>query len=297
MNGLLIRLAASGLMTVALGAGVALADGGGSGGASIELTGPGSTNIISGGSSHNFRSNISNRVYGCNCNNQYSRSGDERFNHNTKVYGDGYGSGSARNYNDSANNVYLSNRSEGNNGYGSWGNGGSRTGAIALTGPYSYNRISDSGNRSSFNSQVRNNVNTSNFNSQQATTGNVRITGNTVVEGVGGSGNASNFNSAENNVAISNSQPHTFFGNWGPTGAAEITTTGPDSFNSISGGGRSSRVNLLTNNNVNASNANYQSARSGDVTISHNTVVSGVGGSGDATNWNSASNGVDVSNN
>jgi hypothetical protein len=290
MNKLLVRLVASGLMTVTVGAGAALADTN----ASISLTGPDSTNIISSGNFKTFHSNVNNRVYTSNWNWQNARTGNVCVSGNTKVYGGFLGSGNARNYNTGQNNVYLANYGSSWGG-GYWG-GGSGNGQIFLTGPDSYNRISGLGNRSSFSSNVRNNVNATNFNAQNATTGNVTVSGNTVVSGVGGSGNASNFNQAENNVAIYNQTPTWMMGNWGPTGTAVISTTGPDSYNSISGGGNSSRVSLLTSNNVNTSNTNFQNAQSGNVTISHNTLVTGVGGSGDATNWNSAANNVQLQN-
>jgi hypothetical protein len=289
MNKLLVRLVASGLMTVTLGAGAALADNN----ASIELTGPDSTNIVSGHNFSSFNQSVWNNVWANNWNHQWASSGSVRVCCNTKVWGGGLGSGNASNFNSGVNNINIWNSGAGMVPFRFGGSGGG--GTIFLTGPDSFNKIA-TGNHQSFNSTVRNNVSATNFNSQSARSGNVTITGNTLVTAVGGSGNASNFNQAANNVGISNSQPTFIAGNWGPTGHAVISTTGPGSFNSILGN-NSTRVNLLTSNNVNTSNVNNQTAQSGSVTISHNTVVSGVGGSGDATNENSASNGVDIQNN
>jgi hypothetical protein len=295
MNKLFVRLAASGLMAVTLGAGAALADSN----ASISLSGPDSTNIISGGGlNENFRSNVRNDVRTNSLNMQRASTGNANSCGNTKVWDGGLGSGSAQNLNSGLNHTFISNRGT-SMAPVKFTSSGSGNGSVFLTGPGSFNRVSANGNnRSSFSSSTDNNVNATNFNSQAARSGNVTITGNTLVTGAAGSGSASNFNQADNNLAISNQQPAFMaVGNWGPTGAAEITTTGPGSFNSIASGGNSMRVNLLTSNTVNSSNTNFQTASSGNVTISHNTVVSGVGGSGNATNWNSASNAVDISNN
>jgi len=289
MNRLFVRLVASSLVTVTFGAGVALADNA----ATIELTGPGSTNLVTNRGFDTFTRNVHNNVAVSNRNHQFARSGSVNIFGNTKVCGGSFGSGNARNTNFGVNHVNISNFG-GFGGFSNFGNSGVGRGVIFLTGPDSFNRISSNNSRS-FSSTIRNNVSANNFNTQRAESGNVIIRGNTLVTGVGGSGNASNFNQGVNDVNITNSQPFVGLGSHGGGGSAVISTTGPDSFNAISGN-NSSRTNLSTVNNVTATNSNNQTARTGDVVISHNTVVSGVGGSGDATNWNSGMNSVDLSN-
>ena len=163
------------------------------------------------------------------------------------------------------------------------------SGGIALTGPFSTNIISSS-NRFSQNLFTRNFVNANNFNNQFARTGDVRIHGNTKVFGGGGSGSAFNFNSGSNRVNIDNNQSGFMGGWWGGSGSGggSIFLTGPGSFNAIHGN-NSVRLNSSIRNNVNTQNFNSQTARSGAVTVTGNTLVTGVGGSGNAQNFNTAS--------
>lgn len=169
--------------------------------------------------------------------------------------------------------------------------------SIGTTGPGSNNQIFTS-NLNSLCNSVLNRVNTGNFNSQSATSGNVGIFGNTAVWGSGGSsGQAANWNSGTNNVFISNSGNSGSLSGMGSGGAgnATIFLTGPHSNNQIFETS-SNRVSLSTVNNVNAQNFSNQTARSGGVTIAGNTLVSGVGGSGNAVNENSAANNVQIEN-
>lgn len=290
MQKLFVRLVASGLLAGSLGA-TALADGSG-----IELTGPGSTNVVT---SSNFNLNLfrlNNRVALGNFNNQFAQTGDVFVHGNTLVHGSGLGSGSATNFNRGNNLVEIDNSGSGFMPFSSWGSGSGGGGTIFLTGPHSFNSISHN-NLNLVSSNINNNVRANNFSTQTARSGAVVVTGNTLVTGVGGSGNAANFNSGTNTVGISNSQP-TWSGNWGSGsgGSGFIGVTGPGSFNAI----RNNSANILsqnTTNNVTATNSNRQTATSGRVVISGNTVVSGVGGSGDATNWNTGQNEVNLNNN
>jgi hypothetical protein len=287
MNKLFVRLAASGAIAASLGA-PAFA-----GSASIDTTGPGSTNTVTSTNCNDWNQTTSNWVGLGNWNYQSANSGDVWLNRNTKVDGFG-GSGSAYNSNATGNAVSIENRGNGWSGFGNTGSGPGNA-RIFLTGPDSYNRIS-SDNHSSFNSTTTNNVGLANFNDQSARSGDVNISGNTVVRGAGGSGDAANFNSTSNAVDISNSPSGmSWSGSGNNAGNASISTTGPDSYNRISRD-NSSSTNLTTRNNVGIVNANNQSANTGDVNVSHNTVVSGFGGSGDASNFNHTANDVSLNN-
>jgi hypothetical protein len=228
MNKLFVRLAASGAIAASLGA-PAFA-----GSASIDTTGPGSTNTVTSTNCNDWNQTTSNWVGLGNWNYQSANSGDVWLNRNTKVDGFG-GSGSAYNSNATGNAVSIENRG----------------------------------------------------NDQSARSGDVNISGNTVVRGAGGSGDAANFNSTSNAVDISNSPSGmSWSGSGNNAGNASISTTGPDSYNRISRD-NSSSTNLTTRNNVGIVNANNQSA---------NTVVSGFGGSGDASNFNHTANDVSLNN-
>jgi hypothetical protein len=291
MSKLFVRLLASGAIAASMGATV-LADG-----ASINLTGPGSTNIVTSSNRNTFSQRLNNWVGLGNYNYQRASTGNVWVSGNTAVWGSGLGSGNAINTNMGQNNVNIDNTGA-NMGVSmvpwSFG-GGSMGGSIYLTGPHSTNIISGS-NSNRFSSNTNNNVSTVNQNSQQATSGGVNITGNTVVTGVGGSGAAVNENSGTNTVDLANSSPTLIStGNNGGCDAGSISTTGPGSFNRI-GCSNSNSASFNTNNNVSAANFNQQTARSGSVTISGNTVVSGVSGSGTAFNSNSGENNVGISN-
>jgi hypothetical protein len=295
MNKLFVRLAVAGAVTVGVVApAAALADS-----ASIDLTGPFSTNVVTSSNRNSFNQLTSNRLALGNWNNQYARSGNVSVWGNTKVFGDGMGSGNAYNINSGRNNVDIYNGGSAMPPWNGWNGNRSGNGSIFLTGPGSFNRISDN-NSNRFNDTTVNNVRANNFSNQTARSGNVRITGNTLVYGVGGSGDATNVNSGVNTVNIDNNGSAVpGWGSWSGNnggGNAAIAVTGPGSFNAISGR-NSSSVNLRTINNVQATNSNHQNATTGNVTISGNTVVSGVGGSGDATNWNSGENNVGIGNN
>jgi hypothetical protein len=290
MINLFVRLVVSGTVATMIGA-TALADG-----ASIQLTGPGSTNAVTSSNYGSFNSNVRNWVAPSNWNSQYAASGPVRLGWNTNADLGGGGSGNAYNSNMGENDVQIQNSSP-NFPMSSWGGGnGGGNGSIYLTGPYSSNRIS-SNNDNRFSSNINNVVNSTNYNNQTARSGGVEVTGNTLVEGVGGSGDAANFNSGTNTAYISNgsSTPVPAWTGSNGNGSANISTTGPGSYNAI---GSNSRTSFLQNtqNDVNSTNYNQQNATSGNVLISGNTVVNGAGGSGSAYNSNSGQNGVALSN-
>lgn len=290
MQKLFVRLVACGLLAGSLGA-TALADGAGS----IGLTGPGSTNVVTSSNLNLDLFRLNNRVAVGNFNNQFAQTGGVFVHGNTFVHGSGLGSGSASNFNQGSNNVEINNDG-GIMPFGWWGSGSGGGGTIFLTGPHSFNAISTN-NVNRVSSNTVNNVHANNSSNQVARSGGVLVTGNTLVTGVGGSGNAANWNSGTNTVGISNSMP-VWSGSWGSGsgGGGAIGITGPGSFNAIHTNNRQI-FSQNTTNNVSATNWNHQSATTGPVVVSGNTVVSGVGGSGDATNWNSGQNDVNVNNN
>lgn len=293
MNKLFVRLAVAGAVAVGVVApAAALADG-----ASIDLTGPYSTNVVTSSNRNNFNNMVYNQAALGNWNNQNARSGNVSVWGNTKVLGFG-GSGNAYNVNSGRNDVSIYNSGMGAVPFG-FNNGSGGNASIFLTGPGSFNGISGN-NSNRFNQTTVNNVRANNYSTQNASSGNVRITGNTVVYGAGGSGDAANVNSGTNTVNLDNQSSLPSW-NWSGNGGngngnAGIAVTGPGSLNAISGQ-NSNSVNSRTINNVQATNSNRQTANTGSVTISGNTVVSGVGGSGNATNWNSGENDVGIGNN
>ena len=289
MNKLIARLAASATLVAGMG-GTAFA----SGSASLDVTGPGSVNVIDFSHTNRVNTNIQNWVNSANWNWQSARSGNVDVRHNTEVWGGGSGSGNAWNMNRGDNSVSISN--DGLSGPMFWGGGGGGDAFIGTTGPDSFNRISlGSSNRVTNN--TTNDVRSINSNSQNAVSGGVRISGNTVVRDVGGSGNAFNVNSGTNTVDISNQgMGNNWVGGSGGDTNARIGITGPDSTNIIRSNNNNS-FSQRTVNDVSSANFNQQSARSGNVVITGNTVVEGVGGSGSAANFNSGSNDTGISNN
>ncbi|HEX3081851.1 MAG TPA: hypothetical protein VHQ86_01215 [Candidatus Saccharimonadia bacterium] len=171
--------------------------------------------------------------------------------------------------------------------------GGNGDASIAVTGPGSTNVIAENSG-SSFRSTNVNEVGVTNSNDQSARSGNVDVSRNTVVGGGVSSGAASNSNSTGTEVNVSNpAVTGVATGGSGTNGSASIDTTGPGSTNRISENNRTS----FTSTNVNevaVTNSNNQTARSGNVDVSRNTVVSGDISSGDARNSNGTSTGVGI---
>jgi hypothetical protein len=166
---------------------------------------------------------------------------------------------------------------------------------INTTGPGSTNRVSvHKTNR--FTQTNNNDVDIRNRNNQRATSGDATVRFNTH-GGDATSGNASNDNSTDASVSISNDSSAGLGGGgfWGGGGAGSIDTTGPGSRNTITSTTNNS-VRVTNNNDVDINNSNTQTARTGDATVRYNTF-GGDATSGDATNTNSSSFSVDISNN
>ncbi len=163
---------------------------------------------------------------------------------------------------------------------------------ISDTGPDSTNIIR-AGSGNSFRSTNNNNVSLINRSSQSARSGNATVSDNTF-GGSAVSGNASNNNSTSTNVQISNPSNsldnNRSFGN----DNGSINNTGPDSRNEVHSFSRDGS-SMTNNNRVNVSNSNFQMASSGSARVSHNTF-GGDAVSGSASNWNSTSTNVDISN-
>jgi hypothetical protein len=204
---------------------------GGSLGASLHLTGPGSYNVIDLDNRFNYWSNVSNNVNVNNSNNQNARSGSALVWGNT--IGGNANSGDAHNNNATMTDVQIAN----GGGSGSWsgsgaGNGNGGNYSIGLTGPGSYNAIRQD-NSSSYRSDVRNDVNVNNSNNQNANSGNARVSGNTI-GGNATSGDANNRNTTTTAVTVDNAGGVTLpASNGGGNGNYSIGITGPGSYNVI----------------------------------------------------------------
>lgn len=167
--------------------------------------------------------------------------------------------------------------------------------SLHATGPGSTNAVT-SINHNHWNNLNYNRVGLGNWNSQQARSGHVCACGNTWIGGSLSSGSAHNQNQTHNLVNLSNhSTGFGGFNHGSGNHTASIHLTGPDSNNHIRFSNHN-RFTQVNHNSVNLTNANHQSAKSGDVSLSHNTVVHGGAQSGNATNHNASQNVVAISN-
>lgn len=287
MNKLFVRLAASGTIALSMGA-PALA-----GTAMIGTTGPDSTNTITSNSRSDWYQAAHNWAEFSNWNSQQAHTGDVSGSHNTWLASLGGGGGSASNDNTTMNNLIVHNPGAAH--ATSEGGSGNHQATIHLTGPSSTNSIRlDNGSHNS--SVASNHVQAQNLSQQAARTGEVELSHNTNAGGNGGSGDAVNQNDTSNNVAIHNmsagSQGQM---STGGSNTASISLTGPDSTNQIKFNDHHS-TSQATQNVVSTTNASSQSASSGDVTLSHNTVAGGAS-SGDAYNNSNSSNTTMLHNN
>lgn len=121
-------------------------------------------------------------------------------------------------------------------------------------------------------------------------------------------GDASNYNSTHISAAVNNSAPATGSGSstygssMGMSGGSgggtssnnTISNTGPKSYNAIYATWKSS-YKVVNDTDVSVNNSNYQTAKSGDATVSGNTS-GGSAETGDATNYNATSISVVVKN-
>jgi hypothetical protein len=218
-------------------------------------------------------------------------------------HGGGLSSGNASNNSHNVFNVMAHNDNNSCNGHvGSHVGGGA---SISTTGPGSRNVISaDADHYTRVNND--NQVGIYNNNPQHARTGSVNAYGNTSVGGHGGgsgSGDADNYSANHAVVHTSNSggaggsgshTGHSSSGGHGGSGSASIHLTGPNSRNAISSD-VNTRYTETNSNSVHISNSNAQTARSGNVSASHNTLV-GALSSGNASNSSSNDFWVDLSN-
>jgi hypothetical protein len=173
---------------------------------------------------------------------------------------------------------------------------GATSRSITHTGPYSYNKI-----KTEISNRVRvNNDNTlkvENDNWQNAYTGDASVVHNTT-GGTAITGNARNANSLDVSATVNNAGAG---GAWtdnhagaGAGAGATIEHTGPHSDNVVKYEQRSS-VNIQNDNYIKVDNNNHQQATSGDAKVYGNTT-GGDAVSGDATNENSTSVNISVTN-
>ncbi len=269
------------LMAMMLGSSTAL------GQASITLTGPGSVNLITWLQAQNSLQQNINNVGVANNNAQVAVSGPANVSGNT--IGGSALSGNAWNGNNTGTGVSIA-----NGGSVCCFNFGSGLGSasIFLTGPGSFNSISGT---SVNNTTVvnANNVGVNNQNAQTAVTGGANVSGNTI-GGSAVSGPASNSNSTGTGVTISNGGGGTAVVPVAVPLSASIGVTGPGSTNII-GSTTTNTYTQTTTNNVGVSNTNNQTAVSGPANVSGNTI-GGSAVSGSASNSNTASTGVSITN-
>ncbi len=284
MNQLFVRLAASGVFALGLGA-TALADSN----ASIGMTGANSTNTITNRSTNSWMSTNLNRAEIGNWNNQNAKSGNVWVTRNTNV-GGGVASGWAGNDNNTDNQVSFD-----NNGTGPvWlGPSGGDSAVITNTGANSDNRINQSTNNRFSQTNV-NDVTATNNNDQSARSGNVDVAYNTNVGGPVTSGNVSNQNATTNSFDITNQTPDVSFASSNPN-MFQISDTGYGSNNRINSSTNNS-FRSLNDNQVTIANDNQQTARSGNVSVIGNTNVNGPVSSGNVSNTNSTQNTVNINN-
>jgi len=140
-----------------------------------------------------------------------------------------------------------------------------------------------------------NNAGVANLNLQGAGSGNVKADKNTSAGGDLSSGDASNTGSSDTTVSVSNKDSS--FGGAdlsAPDSNVTIDKTGADSDNNVHISNSASMTQTNTNN-VKVLNFSLQSAKSGNVNATKNTEVGGLS-SGDATNDNTTTTDVEISN-
>jgi len=256
---------------------------------SINWTGPGSFNTIHTSFVNNHKIRNNNNVWLSNHNFQFAKTGNAKVLCNT--HGGSALTGDASNWNQTNQKVWLSN----NSGGGSWSGWGGGFGgsSISNTGPKSFNSIRTT---VSNNSRVtnNNNVSVSNSNNQTARTGNATVSFNTF-GGDATTGNAMNSNNTDQSVSVTNNTPSSSWSGLGGGSGSSISNTGPWSNNTVSTTVRNNS-SVTNNNNVRLSNSNNQTASTGNATVSGNTF-GGSATTGDASNWNSTSQSVAISNN
>lgn len=172
-------------------------NGGGNGGATVNLTGPHSTTNITERTNNSVVESNRNVVTAANVTAQNARSGNANSNGNT--WAGNASSGSAFNASDARSNVDIANS---NSVPTSFGNGGNGDVSVGLTGPHSRTNITETTNNS-FRQTNTNNVRAANITFQNARSGNASSSGNTI-GGDASSGSALNSNSAGSNVSIQN---------------------------------------------------------------------------------------------
>lgn len=166
-------------------------------------------------------------------------------------------------------------------------------GTIDTTGPHSSNVV-----RNNTSTQVRlnntNRITATVRNDQRATSGDAYVTDNTR-GGTASTGVASNSNTTRGTIDVTNSAPDLGGTSLGDTSFdGLITNTGPYSTNRMTNNVRNT-LNVSNQNAITLNTSNTQTAHSGDAVVSDNTR-GGNATTGDATNTNSSTFTVTVSN-
>ena len=173
---------------------------------------------------------------------------------------------------------------------------GATSGQIGTTGPWSNNQITSTLSNNAVLTN-NNNLGVANNNTQHAYSGDAKVFYNTTAGGAA-TGSVSNFNQQNVSASVSNnSGVGAGLAGWGAAGGssvASINLTGPQSNNQIFDTQTNNLV-VTNNNNLSVTNNNSQSASSGDAKVFGNTT----GGSaitGNASNSNTSSVNLNVSN-
>ena len=162
------------------------------------------------------------------------------------------------------------------------------------TGPHS-NQSVHINNNARMDVNNNNNLKVTNANSQMAKTGNVDAHDNTSVSGDLYSGAASNGNTNGTTLKVDNGGSGAASFSMAPADdSVSIALTGPHSNNNVTID-NNRNMSVSNHNEITVSNTSYQTATSGNVKASENTTVGGLS-SGDASNTNSTTTSVDISN-
>lgn len=179
--------------------------------------------------------------------------------------------------------------------FGLAGLAGATTGTIGTTGPDSDNEIREEVDVE-LEFENDNDIDVELKTKQRASSGDAEVDGNTT-GGDAETGDAENASMVDGEIVIDNSSAASAYADAAaPSGGNEATidTTGPDSENEIKFESKV-EVEVENDNDVNIENKVYQSARSGEAEVEHNTT-GGSAVTGSASNSSSTSFSVRVTN-
>ncbi len=171
---------------------------------------------------------------------------------------------------------------------------GAASGDIDWTGPDSYNKV-DIEKEHRVDIDNHNDLDVDNDNDQYASSGDAEVVHNNR-GGDAETGNAYNENELDVSASVDNGGSASAWAGVGGGGSssASISDTGPDSYNKVEIRD-TTRIDVENRNDINVTNNNDQTARSGDAVVAGNTR-GGSATTGDASNRNSTTVRLDVSN-